>query len=47
MNGRSPVTMKQLAELAGVNPKLVRRYAAILRSLVADNDLFGAKEGST
>jgi hypothetical protein len=40
------VTMKYLADLAGVNPGLVRRYVKMLRSLVGDSDLFSAQEGS-
>ena len=40
------VTMKYLADVAGVNPGLVRKYVAILRSLVGDYDLFSAQEGS-
>ena len=45
MSDTSQITMKYLAELAGVSPKLVRRYVATLRSLVADYDLFSAQEG--
>jgi predicted DNA-binding transcriptional regulator YafY len=45
MSDSSTVTMKYLAELAGVSPKLVRRYVAVLRSLVADYDLRSAQEG--
>ncbi len=37
--------MKYLADVAGVNPGLVRRYVALLRSLVGDSDLFTAQEG--
>ena len=39
MNSEKPVTMKYLAEVAGVNPGLVRKYVALLRSLVGDYDL--------
>jgi hypothetical protein len=39
------VTMKYLADLAGVNPGLVRKYVRILHSLVGDSDLFSAQEG--
>ena len=46
MKHGQPVTMKYLAEVAGVNPGLVRKYAALLRALVGDPDLFGAQEGS-
>jgi hypothetical protein len=45
MSERSPVTMKYLAELAGVSPKLVRKYVAELRSLEADYDRLSAQEG--
>jgi hypothetical protein len=45
MDDSSPVTMKYLAELAGVSPKLVRRYVAVLRPLAADYDMFSAQEG--
>ena len=38
--------MKYLADVAGVNPGLVRKYVAILRSLVGDYDLFSAQESS-
>ena len=41
--GRS-VTMKYLAELAGVNVNTVRRYVAVLRSLAEERDLFSAQE---
>jgi len=37
--------MRYFADLAGVNPGLVRKYVRILRSLVGDNDLFCAQEG--
>ena len=40
-----PITMKYLADLAGVNPGLVRKFVALLRALVGDSDLFGAQEG--
>ena len=33
---KQPVTMKYLADVAGVNPGLVRKYVTILRSLVGD-----------
>ena len=36
--------MKYLAELAGVNVNTVRRYVAVLRSLVGDCDLFSAQD---
>ena len=36
MSGRHPVTVKYLADIAGVSPELVGRYAAMLRDLVAD-----------
>jgi len=45
MRDTSQITMKYFAELAGVSPKLVRRYVAILRSPVADYGLFSAQEG--
>ena len=38
--------MKYLADIAGINPGLVRKYVAVLRSLVGDYDLFSAQEGS-
>ena len=38
--------MKYLADVAEVNPGLVRKYVAILRSFVSDYDLFSAQEGS-
>ena len=41
-----PVTMKYLADVAGVNPGLVRKYVAILRSFVGDYDSFSGHEGS-
>jgi hypothetical protein len=41
--GRS-VTMKYLAELAGVNVNTVRRYVAVLHSLAEERDLFSAQE---
>jgi predicted transcriptional regulator len=33
---KPPVTMKYLADIAGVNPGLVRKYVTTLRSLVGD-----------
>jgi len=45
MSDQRLVTMKYLAELAGVNPALVRRCAKLLRSLVGDSDL-ATREGS-
>jgi len=39
------VTMKYLADLAGVNPGLVRKYVRMLRSLVGASDPFSAQEG--
>ena len=39
------ITMKYLADVAGVNPGLVRKYVRVLRSLVGDTDLFSAQEG--
>ena len=33
---KPPVTMKYLADVAGVNPGLVRKYVTILRSLGED-----------
>ena len=41
------VTMKYLAELAGINPGLVRKYVKALRSLVGDYELSGIQEGPT
>lgn len=41
-----PITMKYLADLARVNPGLVRKYVALLRALVGDSDLLSAPEGS-
>ena len=38
--------MKYLADVAGVNAALVRKYVRLLRSVVGDCDLFGAQEGS-
>ena len=46
MKHGQPVTMKYLADVAAVNPGLVRKYVAVLRSLVGDCDLFSAQEGS-
>jgi hypothetical protein len=45
MSSDRSVTMKYLAEIAGVNPSLVRKYVRVLRSLVGDSDLFSAQEG--
>ncbi len=45
MSGKA-ITMKYLADIAGVNPGLVRKYVAALRSLVGDSDVFSAQEGS-
>lgn len=39
MSSDKPVTMKYLADVAGVSPGLVRRYAALFRSLVSDPDV--------
>lgn len=47
MSSDRMVTMKYLAEVAGVNPRLVRKCVAVLRSLAGDGDLFSAQEGST
>ena len=45
MNSDRSVTMKYLAELAGVNPGLVRKYVSVLRSFIGDYDLFSPQEG--
>ncbi len=44
MSSDRPVTMKYLADIAGVNPGLVRKYVGVLRSLVGDYDLFSAQD---
>jgi len=46
MSSHRLVTMKYLAELAGVSPGLVRSNVRALRSLLEDHDLFSAQEGS-
>ena len=38
--------MKYLADVAGVNPGLVRKYVVVLRSLAGDRDLSSVQEGS-
>ena len=40
---KQPVTMKYLADVAGVNPGLVRKYVTILRSLVEDYNAPGGE----
>ena len=40
------MTMRYLAEVAGVNPGLVRKYVALLRLLLGDSELLGAQEGA-
>lgn len=47
MSDGNLVTMKYLAEVAGVNPGLARKYVAVLRSLVGDCDLISAQEDSS
>lgn len=37
--------MKYLADLAGVNPGLVRKYVAILRSMKRDHEYSGSSGG--
>ena len=44
MNTDRLVTMKYLADLAGVSPGLVGRYAKVLRSMIGDTDLFSAQD---
>ena len=42
---KPPVTMKYLADVAGVNPGLVRKYVTILRPLVEDYSTPGGDTG--
>ena len=44
MDSGRPITMKHLADVAGVNAGLVRRYVRLLRSMIGDCDLFSAQE---
>ncbi len=39
--------MKYLADVAGVNPGLVRKYVAVLRSLVDDRNPSSSKDCSS
>jgi len=45
MSSDRSVTMKYLAELAGVNPALARKYVRVLHSLVGDSELACIQEG--
>ena len=38
--------MKYLADVAGVNPGLVRKYVSVLQSLIGDSNLLSAQQGS-
>ncbi|MDG6988272.1 MAG: hypothetical protein JRN21_02990 [Nitrososphaerota archaeon] len=44
MRSQKAVTMKYLADIAGINPGLVRKYVKALRELVGDY-LPAAQEG--
>ncbi len=44
MSDNRVVTMKDLADLAGVSPGLVRKYVSQIRALVGDSDLFSAQD---
>ncbi|MDG6913703.1 MAG: hypothetical protein JRN34_05025 [Nitrososphaerota archaeon] len=44
MSNSKLVTMKYLADVAGVNPGLVRKYVKALSSLVGDCGLFSAQD---
>ena len=47
MDSGRPITMEYLADVAGVNAGLVRRYVWLLRSMIGDCDLFSGQEAST
>ena len=47
MDSGRPVTMKYLADMAGVNVGLVRKYVRLLRSMIGDYDLFSGQEATT